>query len=237
MNKVKVFLIPYAGATSYAYYRCKKLFPEELSPVFLELAGRGSRGEETFYKSISSAGEDIAKNIIDYTRDCDYIIFGHSMGALIAYEAYYKLMEFNWKKPLHIFISGQRPPHLIRRDTLIPQYSDETFLRIVSEYGGLTDEFYNDKIQSIFLPILRADFRILGEYQCMEKNEKVMCDMTILYGDEDQNIEENEITYWSEYAGQNMDFYKFNGEHFFIWDHFQEIICLMQKAIVKTVLR
>lgn len=231
MKAVKVFLIPYAGASSYAYYKYKKLFPEELSPVFLELAGRGRRSEESFYTSIYSAGEDIAEIIIDHTKDCDYIIFGHSMGALIAYEAYYKLIDFNWKKPLHMFISGQKPPHLIQPDILIPQYSEETFLGIVEKYGGLPEEFYDEKIKSTFLPVLRADFKILGEYQWMKKSKKVMCDITILYGDEDQNIVENEITCWSEYAGQEMEFYKFEGDHFFIQNHFSKIISIMQDVI------
>lgn len=231
MNKVKVFMIPYAGASSCAYYNWKELFSKELIPVFIELCGRGTREYESFYTSISAASEDIAKLIIENTQDCDYIIFGHSMGGLITYETYYKLMELHWKKPLHLFISGQRPPNMISKVLPCFMYSDEEFIKLVAKYGGLPEEFYDEEIKKVFLPILRADFSILDEYKVSEKKEKVMCNISILYGEYDSNTKESEQTYWNEYAGKEIKFYKFNGEHFFIKDSYPQIISLMEKAI------
>lgn len=195
MEKVKVFLIPYAGASSYAYYPWKSLFKEGIEPVFTELAGRGIRSGESFYSDILSAASDISDFVIRETVNCEYILFGHSMGGLIAYETYQQLVLKGWKKPKHIFISGQRPPHMISSDIYVPGLSDDEFLEIVSKFGGLPEEFFEEDIMNAFLPVLRSDFTLLSEYRLNKKNEKVKCPLSILYGSEDANVRENEIAH------------------------------------------
>jgi len=53
--------------------------------------------------------EDILTNIQDKIIADDYAIYGHSMGSLLAYELYYKIIDKNIRKPKHMFFSGNEP--------------------------------------------------------------------------------------------------------------------------------
>lgn len=231
MKKTKLFLIPYAGASSYAYYSWKSLIGNDIVPVFTELAGRGSRSEEEFYSDIQSAASDTASYIMNETDDCDYMIFGHSMGGLITYETYHALAERGWKMPLHIYISGQRPPHMINRGIHVSDLTDDEFLKIVAGYGGLPEVFYEEEIKNAFLPVLRADFTMLSEYDYVKKKKPIQCPVTVLYGDTDLNVGVNEVVSWSDYVEDDIDFHSFEGGHFFINDYEKDIIHLIEEAI------
>lgn len=65
--------------------------------------GRGKRFNEPFYNSLEEAVDDIFNNIQGKIGEEDYAIYGHSMGSLLAYELYYKIIGMGLKKPKHIF--------------------------------------------------------------------------------------------------------------------------------------
>lgn len=217
INKIKVFPLPYAGASVNVYFEWKKLLPERYELCVCELAGRGTRFTEPCYQSVGEASEDIAKRISEQLNyDDEYIIFGHSMGALLAYEIYYQLKQMGAKEPMHLFFSGRNAPHIVEEKDDIEHMSDEAFLQTVEQYGGLTEEFYTKEIMDIFLPILRADFIILDNYKFQPKAEKISCGISVFYADHDSSIHINEIRKWAEVAEGNVTFHEFKGEHFFL---------------------
>lgn len=229
--KTKVFMIPYAGASSFAYYHWKKSFPNDMEPVFVELAGRGVRSNENFFKSIIKAANDVADQIMNATTESDYIIYGHSMGGLIAYETVKELEKRVWRNPLHLFVSGQVAPILIPKGESIFDYSDDDFLKLVSSYDGLPKEFFDEEIKKVFLPILRSDFTLLSEYDFTHKIREVDCSLTVFYGMKDRNTPLESIYKWKLFSNNETNFYGFEGGHFFINACYKEIINCM-KCIV-----
>lgn len=228
--KTKVFLIPYAGASSFAYSGWKNSFDtNKFDPYIVELAGRGIRGHVDFYQNFDEAAKDIAKTIA-WQLEGDYIIFGHSMGALLAFEAYYELMNMGISLPKHIFFSGRVAPHLKSNNEKIYLYGDERFLRIVSLYGGLPEKFCQPDIRKVFLPILRSDFQLLCDYVYQDKKEKIESNISILMGNQDFSTQVSEVVQWERYAGKGCHFYQFSGGHFFINEACTEIIRLISKA-------
>lgn len=225
MDKTKVFLIPYAGGSSFAYYKWKDLFSSNFELCFIELAGRGQMSNRNFYKSIDEAAEDITQTIINSIKDEDveYLLFGHSMGALLAYEVYYKLSEKNIRLPKHIFFSGREAPQVENSREKIYEYDDDAFLEKISIYGGLPNEFYDEEIKKFFVPIFKSDFRLLIEYMYSQKSEKIKCNISVLFGEADCTVTMKGIKKWGIHAGEKIDFYKFKGEHFFINDECKEI--------------
>ncbi|WP_052586756.1 thioesterase II family protein [Bacillus velezensis] len=217
INKIKVFPIPYAGASVNAYYEWKKLLPDRYELCICELAGRGTRFTESCYQSVGEASEDIAKRISEQLEyDDEYVIFGHSMGALLTYEIYYKLKQMGTKEPRHLFFSGRDAPHIFEKREDIENMTNETFLTKVEQYGGIPEEFYTKEIMDMFLPILRADFIILDNYKFQLKAEKISCRVSVFYADSDFSTHINEMHKWSEVVEGNVKFHKFKGEHFFL---------------------
>lgn len=227
MNKIKVFLIPYAGASAMIYYSWKKLFPENFELCFIELSGRGSRYEIDFYKNVEEAIDEISSIIEKKIGLDNYYIFGHSMGALLAFETYYKLVNKGIRLPSHIYFSGKSAPQIISDKKKSYNLSDEKFLEAVSIYGGIPKEFYQEEVKKVFLPVLRADMKIIEDYIYLEKTHKINCDISVLYGEDDFTTPIDSIQKWSCHAGKHIHFYKFKGKHFFINDDYLKIISLI----------
>jgi len=202
-----------------AFYKFQTLLYFDV--VLMELAGRGQRIDEPFYNSIDDAAVDLSNTIAyEICENDDYYIFGHSMGALLAFEVYYKLRERRIKPPKHIFFSGRIPPQILFRERNIYLSSDDddddAFINRVSQFGGISDDFKNDEVKAIFLPILRADFKILDAYVYREKKEKIECDLSVLYADDDFSTPYTDLEKWVVHAGGKMKFCKFHGGHFFV---------------------
>lgn len=227
-----MFFIPYAGSLTCPYYKWKNLFDERFEPCFIEFAGRGGRSNIDFYEDIDGAAEDISEIIASKTNSDDYLIFGHSMGAVVAFEVYYKLLEKNLRLPKHMFFSGKDAPQLECNREKIYKYNDDMFLNMVSFYGGLPEYFQDEEIRRIFLPILRADFKMLCDYVYSDKPEKIKCNISVLLGENDFSTKLSEIEQWKVHAGNGFDSYIFEGDHFFINHKYPTIVKLILDSIL-----
>lgn len=229
---MKCFLIPYAGGSSYVYLEWKPVLEKYFQPHLIELPGRGTMYKQPFARSAAEAADNIAEYIIKTLEKSDeeYIIFGHSMGALIAYETYYKLREKRAKLPKHIFFSSKEAPQVENAYGDSDLYNDKEFIEIVAQYGGLPDLFYEEEMLKVFLPVLRADFRVLSHYIYKEKEKPIQCDISILFGAQDTSLQKENLLQWKQHAGKGMDIYEFEGGHFYLKDGYQSIIELMAKT-------
>ncbi|NLL73989.1 MAG: thioesterase [Clostridiales bacterium] len=232
MNRKKVFLLPYAGGSSIVYYKLTKLLSDDLEAVSVELAGRGMRINESLYHNIDEAAEDIAEFIGENIEDSQYGIFGHSMGALLAFEVYYKLKERKVPLPGHIFFSGRSAPHIKHRRIYVERYSDHLFLDLVSLYGGLPKEMYDDQIKEKFLPILRADFKMIDEYEYIDKMIKIHCDISVLYGEKDFSVDNKAVEEWDKHTNGKAHIYCFPGNHFYLNDEYDNIAKIIKDTII-----
>lgn len=228
MSKIKIFPIPYAGASVNVYYAWKKLLPEAYELCLIELAGKGGRFNDSFYQSVDEAARDIAKRIKEkLNSDDEYVIFGHSMGALLAYEVYYELQKLGAKAPRHLFVSGRKAPHCYREKENMKDLDNKAFMEMVDKFGGIPKEFYTEEVMKMFLPILRSDFIILDQYEHHLKSYKINCEMSVFYADNDFSTPEEEVDKWKELSEGNVKFYKFEGEHFFLNDCPEKIVDLI----------
>lgn len=232
MKKIKIFFLPYAGASTTVYYAWKKDIAPQYELIFIDLPGHGSRADEKFCSDIDEAVKNIVEVIKSEVHDGDkYLIFGHSMGALLAYETYYKLLNLNLQIPMHIIVSGKNSPE-VPLSRKIEKLEDYDFVEKISELGGLPSEFYNKEVMQIFLPILRSDFWILENYKYIKRNIKMSCDLTILFAKDDQSTNEEGINLWSNHTSGKCNFYEFSGNHFFIFECYKEVTNIINKILL-----
>jgi surfactin synthase thioesterase subunit len=208
--------LPYAGGSQIIYYKWNKLLDPSLSLYPIELKGRGRRFNETFYENFEEAIDDIFNIIKNEISNNRYAIYGHSMGSLLAYELYYKIVEAGYNKPDHLFLSGYHAPNIIRNEDHIYGLSDDEFLKRIMEFGGTPIEIANDEeLLHIFVPIIRNDFRILENYNYKKRKTKISCDVTIINGRKD-SISIGDILAWKEHVCKGFKVYNLDGDHFFI---------------------
>lgn len=228
-----LFCLPYAGGSETAYYNWKKYLDSSIELYPIELKGRGRRFNESCYKNIEEATDDIFERIKNKIIDDEYAIYGHSMGSLLAYELYYKIIEENMKKPKHIFFSGYEAPSVIRERENIYKLPDYDFMKKVIDIGGTPEEVINNnEILEIFMPIIRNDFKILENYKYKKRNKKIECNISILNGKQD-DINLEEILSWKNHVDMGLKLYNFEGNHFFINNNVENIVSIINNTLVK----
>ncbi len=234
MRRIKLYCLPYGGGSAASYLKWKGSLSKgiELCPV--ELAGRGKRFSEPFYESINEAVEDVYQQIHLEIDDSPYAFFGHSMGSIILYELYFRLIERNHKPPVHLFISGRRAPEC--QDSEITYNLPEAeFVKKVLQYGGTPKEFFENKdLADIFIPLLRADFKIVQTYAYTPKCKNLSTDVTIMYG-KDDSYTSGDVDSWEKHVTGTYTMHEFEGGHFFIFKSMQQVLDVLNQTLLKAV--
>ncbi|GAE87116.1 thioesterase II family protein [Acetivibrio straminisolvens] len=235
MNKIKLFCFPYAGGSSAAYIGWKKYLSDKIELRPLDLAGRGRRINEPLYNSIEEVIEDIFPRIQNELCDSPYCIFGHSMGSILAYELVRKARMLKLREPEHVFFSGRMPPFIISK-TQNHLLSDSEFIKLLEEFGGMNNEILsNQQLLSLFLPIIRADYRIVELYKHTDDGFKLNCDITVLNGKWDKLANPDVLGRWRECTDKSCNFFEFDGGHFFINDFKPEILNIINNTISQII--
>jgi len=234
MRKIKLYCLPYSGGSSAIYFGWNKRLNNSIEIHPLELAGRGKRYGDSLYENFEQAVDDLYKLIEkDIAISPAYSIFGHSLGGIIAYELTHKIIQEGKPQPEHIFFSGVKAPNLERTKNKIHQLPDSQFMQEIIELGGTPKEVIeNEELQSIVLPILKADFRINENYKYTEKEEKIGCDITVLYGSH-EDVKNDEIVEWRNHTTGKCGIHMLEGNHFFINTHIDEVIGIINKVLSK----
>ncbi len=211
---VKIIAFSFAGGSKYSFQK----FTQNLSQIIIaEYPGRGMRVNEDLKFDINSLLEDLLKKVKSVILSSgDYIIYGHSMGALIGYLICQQIEELGMKKPLKLVVSGRKYPS-IKRKKILSHLPDKLFWDEVIKLGGIPDELLNyPELMEFYTPILKADFTAIENYQYVKK-EKLTIPIDVFYGSEEAT--EEEMLGWQEETTAKVTINQMEGNHFFIFKH------------------
>lgn len=217
--EVQLLCLPYAGGSCYAYNRWAKYLDKKVKQLPMEIAGRGRRIREPYYSTVEEAVKDIEALIHPVIRNQPYILFGHSMGSILAYELCRLLHRMRAPLPVKLIVSGSDAPMIREPDKKYHLMEQQQLIEEMLELGGLSKEIASStELMDLFLPILRADFAMLERYVCSEPFEPLPIDLTVMYGQEDEMIKKD-VRKWGELVTGKFESHVFPGGHFYLFDH------------------
>ncbi|MBB2482750.1 thioesterase [Bacillus sp. APMAM] len=217
------------------YNKWGEHFVNNIEVIPIELAGRGSRFHHGHYRNMDEAVSDVFNEIFRRLKGEPYAIFGHSMGAYIAYEVLLRIMELNEYKPCHIFVSGKGAPCESKEKAVSALSNEELFSHLIG-MGGVPEELLNHKdLAEIFLQAIRNDYRIIEEYN-HEKVKITETELTVLMGTEDMTMGLSEAKGWRKYTDKNCSIYQIKGNHFFINHSVKEVVNLIEMKLSESIL-
>jgi len=232
VGKFQLFLLHFAGGSSYSFEFLKKDFDEDIEFLALELPGRGKRFEEPLLKSKKKAIDDYCKQIISLNNGSPFVIYGHSMGASLALGVVSKLEQAGYF-PKRLVVSGSAGPGVRKKENVIRYLLDDfQFKEELRSLGGIPEEVLtNNILYDFFAPIMRADFECIEKKSATEENQNIGILQTPIYammGSEEECSDA--ITNWTSYTSANFDYKILKGNHFFIYDHVKELAALLKKS-------
>ncbi|MEK5479251.1 alpha/beta fold hydrolase [Paenibacillus sp. FSL R5-0407] len=231
MKRLNMFFFPYAGASVSVYERWKNLLSPSIRLITVELPGRGRRFGEPLLTSVDEIVENVRHTLIPHLDGSPYAMFGHSLGSVIAFEMSRKLSSLGYPEPVHLFVSGRAAPHVIENENmhLMP---DDLFLAKIQELGGTPREFFeNQDLLSLFLPILKCDYRASETYRFHKDDRSPLsCDFTVFSGLQDGDYDPME---WSEHTSGRCEAFAYEGGHFFLHDHAELLTEKIQSRLLQ----
>ena len=154
-------------------------------------------------------------------------VFGHSMGALIAFEVARRL-EADGPGPVRLFASGRRAPSTYR-DEKVHLRDDAGILAEVRKMNGTASSLLSDdELMRAALPALRADYRATETYTCAP-DTTVTCPISVLTGDSDPKTTMDEANAWARHTSGSFDLQVFRGGHFFLTEQTDGVIKLLDR--------
>lgn len=225
----------HSGAAAQVFNIFKEYVPNNVNISAIQYPGRGHNISEPLIYHINGMITALYHPILEVIQIYKNVYFyGHSLGALIAYELL-KQYQRNQINIGHCILNvGACPsPDLIGRREHLHCLSDDKFWEKIKEYGGTPEIVLEDNdFKRMFLPILKADFTIYETYSTIFcQNEPLSIPIKVFVGQFDKIVNLNELTNWKNETTKQFKQFIFEGDHFFM----SKNSSLLVKAILAKV--
>lgn len=217
-NSLRLFCLPYSGASAMVYSRWRRTLPQWLEVHPLELPGRGVRMSEPLQTDIRQLAAQLAHEISRQLRQNPgqpYALFGHSLGGLLGYELAHALLALQVPPPLCLFTSATAGP--ARRD--VSEYrqakTDAELIERLRTLQGTSESVLADRdLMELMLPILRADFLLCGSFEYQQRDPLPM--PIHVFGGKQDSVQVEELLDWQDETTVGFSLDMFEGHHFFL---------------------
>jgi surfactin synthase thioesterase subunit len=212
----RLFCLPYAGGTPGVYRAWSKLLPVDVDVTAVTLPGRTPGSGEPLLGSIREI-VDVLLPEVQAATDVPYAFFGHSMGALVAFELAVALQDAEGPAPDCLFVSGRRAPDEPHTGSSIYDLPHAEFLDALDRsYGGVPDAIRREpELLALLLPALRADVRTFETYAPLS-DARVRCPVHVYGGADDTRPRPDQLSGWQRVAEQEISVRLFPGGHFYL---------------------
>jgi medium-chain acyl-[acyl-carrier-protein] hydrolase len=211
---VRLVCLPYAGGGSNVYRSWRTALPATVELCLAQLPGR----EVRFKEPVLTRVEPIVTALTQALRplaSLPLVIFGHSMGALLAFELARALEREGGFQLEQLCVSGRAAPHVRDREPLHALPEDQ-FLAAVRRLNGTPEEvFASPELIRLVSPMLRADFAVDETHQ-VETGAVVSCPVLAIGGSKDTLVPAGGLEAWQQYTRGPFQTAWCEGDHFFL---------------------
>lgn len=225
-GRLKLYLLPYAGGSASIFRNWPAHFDDSVELIGIQLPGRGGRMRESAETDYRVLVRDIADAVQGDGQRGTFALYGHSMGALLAYAVALELARRGAGQPECLFLSGCKPPHLPREQRHVAAMGDADFLEELRRMDGTPAVLLeNEELMSLMLPTIKADFMLLdrwhrelaaGAQSAPVAQPVLSMPIVAMAGRRDQHCTIDDIGGWSGYTCGATETLEYNGGHFFL---------------------
>lgn len=213
--RLRLFCFPYAGSGVMIYHTWAEQLPSDVEVYLARLPGREGRLREAPLTRLTPLVHLINAEIRPLLNK-PFAFFGHSMGAIIAFELARILRRQSGLEAAHLFISGRRAPQLPRDEAITYHLSEPEFTEALRNLNGTPSEVLeHPELMNLVMPLLRADFEVCQTYSFVP-GAPLTCDMTVFGGLQDPDVPRESLVAWKEQTNGQCSVRMLPGDHFFL---------------------
>ncbi|MFD5315639.1 thioesterase II family protein [Streptomyces sp. NPDC127098] len=224
-SPVRLVCLPHAGGSASFYFSMSRALAGTAEVLAVQYPGRQDRLKEPPLETVQQLADAVYAALLPWA-DRPLAFFGHSMGAVVAFETARRLEREKGLVAPALFASGRRAPATRRAET-VHHRDDEGLVAELRNLSGTNSQLLADsEIMRMVLPAIRADYRAIETY-VRPPGPGLRCPLHVLTGDADPKVTEAEAEAWREETEGPFDLRVFPGGHFYLTEH--------QEAVTATV--
>ncbi|MFE2755826.1 thioesterase II family protein [Actinosynnema sp. NPDC059335] len=232
----RLFCLPYAGGGAAAFREWSTRAPGHVEVRAVELPGRGRRLSEAPHTRVRPLVANLAEALLP-ALDRPFALFGHSMGALVAFELTRRLRSLGQPMPRRLFVSGASAPSVPRTRPVLHAASDADLVRELRLLNGTPPQLLtNDELMALTLPTLRADFSVLETYE-HRPEAPLPVPITVFAGSDDPSVPYSSLPAWRTHSDRDVRLRVLPGDHFFVHSATAEILAEIGAALTPGIPR
>ncbi|MEU8976429.1 alpha/beta fold hydrolase [Streptomyces monashensis] len=232
----RLVCFPHAGGSASFYLPVAAALSPGVEVAAIQYPGRQDRRHEPGPASVAELADQVSAALADWDDDRPVTFFGHSMGAVVAFEVTRRI-ERTGSGPVRLFASGRRAPSRVRDEHVHTLDDDGVIAELRALAGTDAQVLQDEELLRMVLPAIRSDYRAVETYRSAP-GATVRCPVTVLTGDADPRTSLEEARAWSEHTESEYDLRVFSGGHFFLSERPAEVLAVLREhftAPVRTV--
>src|SRR5947209_7541481 len=213
--RVRLLCLPFAGGGASSYRIWPNYLPLTVEVCAAQPPGRETRFREPAFTWLAAYVTDLA-DVLEQLPDLPLAVYGHSMGALAAFELARERRRRAWRQPARLIVGGRAAPDTPPR--LKPLYTlpDAEFRARLRKFEGTSPAILdNDELMRVLLPVLRADFTAHETYQYVEE-PPLECPILAVAGADDSMAPPSTLEGWRRHTRAGFEAQVLPGNHFFL---------------------
>ncbi len=228
-SRVQLVCFPHAGGSASFYFPVSAALAPAVEVAAVQYPGRQDRRFEPHVRSIT----ELADAIFDAVRPLagrPLAFFGHSMGAILAYEVAVRLEAVGVDPLTRLYVSGRRAPSCRREESLHRQ-GDQALIAELAQLSGTSSGLLTDpEALAMILPAIKSDYQAIGTYRPSDARP-LRAPVTAIVGAEDSRVTVEEADAWRRHSGSSFNLRVLPGGHFYLIDHSRDVIRLIAEDL------
>ncbi|MFG1611077.1 thioesterase II family protein [Actinoplanes sp. NPDC049265] len=231
-STVRLICLPHAGGSASFFFPVSRALAPRVEVLAVQYPARQTRLREPGIDNIPEYADQIFA-VLAELDDKPLAFFGHSMGAILAYEVALRMRQAGRPAPVHLFASGRRAPSRYRAER-IHEGTDAQVVAELKRLGGPNPALLADpEMLALILPAVRSDYTAIERYR-HTPGRHLTCPITAVIGDHDPRVSPDEARSWSEHTTGPFTLKILPGDHFYLVARAPELLALISHTLTTS---
>ncbi len=216
--RLRLVCFPWCGGGAGVFRRMLDGLPPTVDAYAVQLPGREDRYGESPLRRMDAVVDHVLRELV-HLSDLPLVLFGHSMGSVVAHATARTMLQRFGRDPLLLVVSGHDAPTVAQLDRSIwHDASDTDLLRNLGTLGGTPGALLADPgMMRMLLPAVRADYEVLETYHCADQ-PVLRCPLVACAGRQDDAVSAEGLAAWRRLSNGPFLEHWFDGGHFYLRD-------------------
>ncbi|WP_192247349.1 type I polyketide synthase [Mesorhizobium caraganae] len=227
----RIICFPHGGGSVQSFRTWSEYIPDDVELICLDLPGRGKRSAEAAIRSMDVLVPMVTEALRGYS-DRPFVFFGHSVGALVAYEIARSLEKAGRPSPFHVVVSAHKSADVPADEPPMYKYAVDKLTDVVRSLGLVPMEALANEelLHNFILPPMRADFELAETYDRILPTP-LGAAITAMGGVQDETINANDLDEWRRLTTSRFARIMFDSDHFYTHSMTEEVVSTFLREI------